>query len=179
MTFFLFYFSPVFMGIALLASLTLFLQREKEPYLRLFPLFLLVNLITETLSDYLAFHALNNVLLNNISSCLVFVFYLYTLRWIIRSPKLKNVIFYIIPAYLTISLINIFLVQMVVFHSMTYSLGCLLIVTFCIFYFWELFQRTHSVNLLRQPAFWICSGLLFYYACSFPLYGLLNFITFD
>ncbi len=62
------------------------------------------------------------------------------------------------------------------FHTMTYCLGCLLIVIFCIYYFWELFQAPNSINLTRQPAFWICSGLLFYYACTFPIYGMLNFI---
>jgi hypothetical protein len=59
---------------------------------------------------------------------------------------------------------------------MTYSLGCLLIVAFCIYYFWELFQQSHSITLSREPAFWICSGLLFYYACTFPIYGLTNLL---
>jgi hypothetical protein len=39
-----------------------------------------------------------------------------------------------------------------------------------------LFQSRYSVSLLRQPPFWICSGLLFYYTCSFPLQSLQNFI---
>jgi hypothetical protein len=60
---------------------------------------------------------------------------------------------------------------------MTYSLGSLLIVTGCIYYFWELFQQKNSVDLIRQPPFWICSGLLFYYCCTLPVFGLTNFIT--
>ena len=60
---------------------------------------------------------------------------------------------------------------------MTYSLGCLLVVATCIYYFWELFQQTYYVKLIREPAFWICSGLLFYYAVSFPIYGLINFVS--
>jgi hypothetical protein len=39
-----------------------------------------------------------------------------------------------------------------------------------------LFQ-TQTVNLLRQPAFWICTGLLFFYTCSFPIYGLFNYLN--
>jgi hypothetical protein len=27
---------------------------------------------------------------------------------------------------------------------------------------------------VKEPAFWICSGLLFFYTCSFPLFGLWN-----
>jgi hypothetical protein len=59
---------------------------------------------------------------------------------------------------------------------MTYALGCLLTIFCCVYYFWELFQRPSSVNLGRQPAFWICSGLLFYYTCTFPLYGAINML---
>jgi hypothetical protein len=66
---------------------------------------------------------------------------------------------------------------MAVFHTVTYSLGCIIIVALSIYYFFELFQRTSAVNLLRQPAFWICSGLLFYYTCTFPLYGFNNIVT--
>ncbi|WP_431213185.1 hypothetical protein ACQ86N_47525 [Puia sp. P3] len=61
---------------------------------------------------------------------------------------------------------------MATFHTMSYCLGCLLIVCACIYYFWELFQQKSSVDLIHQPAFWVCSGLLFFYSCTFPLYGL-------
>ena len=44
--------------------------------------------------------------------------------------------------YPVLSLMNIFLVQhSSEFQTMTYSLGCLLIVVCCIYYFWELFQQ--------------------------------------
>jgi hypothetical protein len=73
---------------------------------------------------------------------------------------------------------NIFLLQKFqVFQSITYCLGCLLVVAACIYYFWELFQSKNYVKLTGEPAFWICSGLLFYFACSFPIYGLINFIS--
>jgi hypothetical protein len=79
--------------------------------------------------------------------------------------------------YPVLFLMNFLLVQhSSEFQSMTYALGCLLIVICCIYYFWELFQQKASVQLTRQPAFWICSGLLFYYACTFPLLGLINFV---
>ncbi len=59
------------------------------------------------------------------------------------------------------ALLNIYFVQVNVFPPTTYSLGCLLIVGICIYYFYELFHLPSSVNLLREPAFWICTGLLF------------------
>jgi hypothetical protein len=95
----------------------------------------------------------------------------------VRGRKAKKVFLYFFLIYLLLSLANFFLVQKTsVFNTMTYSLGSLLIVSACIYYFWELFQSRSFVNLVRQPSFWICSGLLFYYVCNFPLTSLLNFI---
>jgi hypothetical protein len=106
-----------------------------------------------------------------------FTFYIYLVREIIRSPRVKQILLYCLILYPAIFLVNILLIQgSVVFHSMTYALGCLLIIFSCIFYLWEMFQQTYSGNLARQPEFWICSGLLFYYTCTFPFYGTTNLV---
>ncbi len=175
---FLYVIAPlIFVGIAFLASLTIYFWPAKELYLRWFPLFLLFEGGVSGWADYEAMQSKNNILLSNLLTAGEFTFYLFVLYGIIQRRTPRRLLFYGIPIYLGLSLVNIFLVQMVDFHSMTYCLGCLLIAIFCIYYFWELFQLPHSVNLLGQPAFWICSGLLFYALCCFPIYGLLNFIS--
>jgi hypothetical protein len=68
--------------------------------------------------------------------------------------------------------VDIFSFEVKAFPSISYSLGCLLTVGFCIYYFYELFHLPVYGNLLREPAFWICTGLMFFYICSFPLFGL-------
>ncbi|HEV2355797.1 MAG TPA: hypothetical protein VGR89_16225, partial [Puia sp.] len=114
----------------------------------------------------------------NLDSLLVISFLLFIIREIVASRKAKRTFLLIFLLYPVVAIANIFLVQQYSnFHTMTYSLGSLLIVTGCIYYFWELFQQKSSVDLVRQPAFWICSGLLFYYCCTFPVYGLTNFIN--
>jgi len=173
-----FYLIPVFMGIAFLASLTLFFQRDTEPYLKLFPFFLLLTLTVEIIGATMVLHIKNNLILSNPFTVLAICFYLFILHQFTHSRKVRKIILYLICIYPAVAFFNIFFIQkMVVFHTMTYSLGCLLIVALCIYYFFELFQLTHTTNLLRQPSFWICSGLLFYFSCSFPLYGLNNLVT--
>lgn len=173
---YLFFLVPFFAAIAFLASLTAFSKLHQEVYLKAFSMFLLFNCIQEGFASFLAVHNVNNVFVSNVLTLIVITFYLYLVRAIIYSKKTKNVFLYFLIGYPVLGLGNILLVQKDDFHTMTYSLGCLLVVTFCIYYFWELFQRPRAGNLLRQPHFWISSGLLFYYACSFPLLGLLNFI---
>jgi tellurite resistance protein TehA-like permease len=88
----------------------------------------------------------------------------------------KGIIRVTVVLYALAAVSNILFIQkMKTFHTVTYSLGCLLIVLFCIYYFFELFRLPKSVKLKHNPAFWICTGLLFFYCCGFPLYGLINY----
>ncbi|HET6254561.1 MAG TPA: hypothetical protein VFE32_10825 [Puia sp.] len=164
--------------IPFLASLTIFYQPAAEKYLRYFSFYLFVNFLFEAATAFMAFYHINNIFINNIDSLLEISFMLYLLREIIASRKAKRVFLYIFLIYPVLATVNIFLVQSSGnFHTMTYSLGTFLIVSACIYYFWELFQQKSSVDLIRQPPFWICSGLLFYYTCTYPLYGLTDFIN--
>jgi hypothetical protein len=171
-------FNIILLGIAFLASLFVFLQAGTDIYLKLFPFFLLITGIVICITYYLYAHRGTTTLLYNFFTSFEFCFYLFVLHRIINRKVAKRVIFYILWIYPWLALINIFFIQgMKTFHTMTYSLGCLLIASICVYYFLELFQLDHSVNLGRQPAFWICSGLLFFYACSFPIFGLANIIS--
>ena len=177
MEFFLFYAIPFFAGIAFLASLTAFIQPRAAFYLQLLSLYLLLDCVVETYTNYQALHVHNTQLVNSLSSAAFFYFFIYILRVITHGIKARRVLLYCLFIFPIISIANTFLFQKYVFQSITYSIGCLLIVTACIYYFWELFQNKAYVNLVREPAFWICSGLLFFCACSFPVYAMLNFIS--
>ena len=163
--------------ISFLASFTAYFQKNVPSYLRLFPAFLLFTIAIELFAIWLSMHGTASTVLYNFFSCVEFLFYMYVLREIILNPKIKRIIFHIAWIYALLGIANILFIQKLAsFNSITYALGCLLIALFCIYFFFELFQTTHSINLVRLPAFWISAGLLFYYACSFPLYGLSNFL---
>jgi hypothetical protein len=163
--------------ISFLTSLTAYFQKGSPRYLRLFPIFLLVTIVVEIFSTWLAFHKKSTISLYNFFTSFEFLFYMYVVRENIRSLRVKRVLFYAIWLYILIVVVNFLFIQKIsAFNSFTYASGCLLIAVICIYYFFELFQSTTSVNLVRQPAFWICAGLIFFYACSFPVYALLNFL---
>jgi hypothetical protein len=175
---YLFYFIPIASAIPFLASLTIFARPVAEPYLKYFSIFLFVNFLLETATSYMAFYHINNIFLNNIDSLVVIPFDLYLLREILSSRKAKRVFLYSFFIYLVLAIVNILLVQTSGnFNTVTYCLGTFLIIAACIYYFWELFQQKSSVDLVRQPPFWICSGLLFYCTCTFPLFGLTDLLT--
>lgn len=166
-----------FIAFCFLTSLFTFNKNDNPYYLKYFSIFLLVTLVIECYSFYLWYLGKTNVKLYNFFTAFEFCFYLFFLRLIIGNAGVKTIIRYTLLVYLFITLINILFFQTSVFHSITYSIGCLLIVIFCIYYFFELFRRSTSVNLIGEPAFWICSGLLFFYCCSLPLVGAVNFLS--
>jgi hypothetical protein len=174
---YLFFIVPIAAAFPFLASLTILFQPPAQRYLVYFSIFLFINCLMDTATNISASKHINNIFFNNLVQMFVMAFHLYLLRAIVKSNKAKKVFLYSLLAYLLLSLLNFFLVQKTeIFNTITVSLGSLLIVSGCIYFFWELFQQRFFVNLVRQPAFWIASGLLFYYAVSFPLQSLLNFI---
>lgn len=165
-----------FIAFSFFVSLAGFYKRKELFYLKLFSPFLLVTLIAECLGSYLSAQGKNNIILYNFFTVFEFCFYFFIISLIITNSKFKTTIRLLIIVYAIAAIVNILFIQKIrTFHTVTYSIGCLLVVIFCICYFLELFRFPRSVNLLNNPAFWICTGLLFFYCCGFPLYGLVNY----
>jgi hypothetical protein len=163
--------------LSFLTSLLIFKRPETPFYLKLFPGFLLITISVEFLTLYLWNLSMENYQAYNYFTAFEFCFYLFIFSKIIRTPRVRRIITYTIIPYLTLALANILFFQKNTFHSITYSLGCLLIVTCAIYYFFELFQSPSSIRLTKEPSFWISSGLLFYYCCSLPFIGLTGLLS--
>jgi hypothetical protein len=165
-----------FIALSFVASLSVyFTGKTNYSFLKLFPPFLAATIIVEILGSYFSSIGENNVELYNFFTSFEFCFYLWILSRIIKKKELKKIIGITIVVFLISAIINILFIQGIqTFHTVTYSLGCLLIVIFCIYYFLELFRLPKSEKLYTNPSFWICAALLFFYCCGFPLYALIN-----
>lgn len=158
-------------------SLIYLLKQPKPNKLSSFTFFLLATTLVELSANYLSSKSISNLSLYNLFSIFEFVFYIFTIRQFIRRPLAKKIFIVLMVAYGLAAGINIFLIQGIqVFNSVTYAAGCLLVVLCCAYYFVEILFRPTPVTLVRMPNFWICSGLLFFYAVSFPIYGFTNFV---
>ena len=167
-----------FIFISFLASLAAYSRSNTSyPYLKLFPPFLLTTIVIEFIGAYLAYIRTPNLTLYNFFSVFEFCFYLVAISFIISNKKMKKVIGIAMITYALIAITNIIYIQKLkAFHTVTYAFGCLLIVASCVYYFFELFKLPKAIKLKNNPAFWICSGLLFFYCCGFPLFGLSNLL---
>ena len=163
--------------VCLLASISIYFQREDDVYLKFFPPFLFITLLMDGISLLGLLKGNTNNAVYNFFNVFEFAFYFVILGKIIKNNRVKMLIRFVIILYPILALANIIFIQKIYgFPALNLAIGCLLIVTICIYYFFELFQLPHSVALTRQPGFWICSGLLFFYSCSFPLIAPINLI---
>jgi hypothetical protein len=141
-----------------------------------FPVFLLLTVLVETAGWQTSTHRQRslNIWIYNFYVIISFDYYLYILKNFIHSSRIKKIIGYLLWFYPALALIDIFFIQVHEFHSFTFALGCLLIVSACIYYYLELFREPKSIDLLHEQAFWITTGLLFFYCCTFAFFSLIN-----
>ncbi len=141
------------------------------------PYILILTLIVEIIAWRLSEQGINNALFYNLFTVAYFIVYMHIIKRITVSPRVRKVIMATIFIYSVVALINIFFIQgKEVFHTITYSIGSLLVIGFCVHFFYELFKLPSSVDLKKYPAFWFVTALLFFYCCALPLAGLTNFI---
>jgi hypothetical protein len=169
----------VVISISFFASIAgLTVKENRRPPFIFFPFFLVLSIAVEYYGWKMSQKNFNTILLYNFFSLFEFIYYLYFFTYLFNSPTIKKSILLVIVLYLGFTILNIFLLQgKNTFHSHTYVLGCILIVVASIAYFYFLFRFPETGSLTRNPFFWIATGLMFYYTCTFSLYGLENFIT--
>lgn len=162
--------------IALSFLISIIMVRRKSPfYLKLLSPFLLLTFLIEAYANYLYSIGKQNIAIYNFFSAFEFSFYLFLVSLSIRNKRVKYLAYISALVYIIAAVINILYVQGIrEFHSTTYAAGCLILVAFCIYYLYEIFKFPGTGKLERNPAFWICMGLLFFYCCGFPLWGLIN-----
>ena len=99
---------------------------------------------------------------------------------IIVSPKIRKVIIISIPVVVAANIFNFLFVQGPnQLGTYTFLLAAFL---FCVWsgaYFFELFQKVDDLNqnLSHNPHFWICTGIIFFYAGTFFQMGFTNIIS--
>ena len=153
-------------------------RKGNASYLRLFPIFLLIKVIVELTANWLWSQHQSNILLYNLYSSVLFSFYIYFFQTTLISSVLKKWITWLLSSFLLLWFIDLIWVQgLTHFNTYSYSLGCLIIVSLSICYFFQLFNTTEKTKLMTEPAFWIITGLLFCFASSLSLLGVINYVS--
>lgn len=176
-----FYRLPIHVFIIILCFLIALLSKfQKHPphYLNSFIIYIFLTITIEMIGWWYSLHKWNNLIFYNFYTILNITYLLYLVRSFLKNSKVVNMLGAFIIIYPIIALINVFMIQGPhTFNTYAFLTGCTLVVIATICYFYERIKYPGPHSLLKDPTFWISTGLLFYYTCSLPLNGILNFIS--
>lgn len=98
-----------------------------------------------------------------------FTFYSLILFSLIRNKLHKKILFYVLVCTLSLTLINIiFLDRLNAFNTYTFTLQAFIIITACcIYYYNKVRDARNEILIIKEPTFWLYTGLLFYYLGCF------------
>jgi hypothetical protein len=167
--------------IAELAALTaacFFLFSVKAGYWRLFILFCVVVLLAELTGFYMRTvlvrpnHVVYNLLMLAQVAFFLFLFYRFH-----QSVKMKKIIL-----AAAVIFVLVFLTESIVYAFAAYNkysrqyLSLMIVLFSCTFYF-TLLQNDKVKNPLSHPAFWIVTGLFFYYFGSIVMFAFIEKVS--
>lgn len=158
-------------------GISVYFQKVSPLYLRILPILLIINLFVEIFGQWLVIEYGTNIPMFNFYMALLVTMHMFLLREMVVGKLVKKIVFVLLWVYPLICLANIFFIQGIFnWQSYSYLIGNVIVVSLTVYYFFELFRRPTFINLIKEPAFWICSALLFYYMGSFPFLGLANLL---
>jgi hypothetical protein len=170
-----FYFEMLSLGIAIFCFNAL--KQTKMVY---FIPFLLLTVIVEFIGYLAILYATQNknYWLYNVFNTIEFMFYAYMFAQHFQLPILKKLAYSFLPILIIFSANNYINLQGTDrFHTYTLLFGSFFMVFFCCCYFYEwVLPEQITQNLVRQPFFWICVGLLLFYLGSVIINALYEYL---
>ncbi|MVT10723.1 hypothetical protein GO493_20800 [Chitinophaga sp. ysch24] len=170
---------PIHVFIIILCLIIALLSKfQKNPphYLNSFIIYIILTITIEMFAWWYSLHRKNNLIFYNFYTIPNITYLLYLVRSFLSNSKVIRMLDIFIIVYPGIALVNIIRTPHT-FNTYAFLIGCTLVVIATICYFYERIKYPGPQSLLKDPTFWISTGLLFYYTCSLPLNGILNFIS--
>jgi len=144
------------------------------------PFFLLVSLFIECATPLrlIHFHG-NNSWFFNIFTTIEFLYYSFIFYHLFTTHFKRNIVAITVGMFLIFTWINIFFIQgFRRFHTISYRVGAIMIVVWCFLYFRQLIQSAEYIVLIKNPYFWISTGLLFFYLGFFFYFSAFDYIVY-
>jgi hypothetical protein len=155
--------------------------RDFSPcYLRVFPIYLFLSFAAEVLANcafeyYLHFKPFSDqtrYIIYNLFTLTELCSFSWFLYQVIRSRIVKKILIALLILFGLYFLQYYWLKEGLVvdFSSVGVVLEAIIIMVPCLTFFRELFTRAEPVDLMREPSFWLVTGIFFYVVTIFPLY---------
>ena len=162
---------------AFLISIGVYPNLKTTP-LRPFPFFLGFIVLTELVAKYIHTRLFQqDTGLNTIATTASFIFYAFIFRAYLQHAVFKKIVTAFLLIYPLLTGFDwIFMRATTSQHSLTQMMGAVCMISFCCCFFYELLLNPVEEQLRRDPMFWICTGILFFYLGSLSYTLLYNFL---
>lgn len=173
----------ILLHIGILLSVPLFFIggfEFKKLYRILFVVIVMVTIL-ETFGNYLSSNGKQNVIYYN----LVFVYLetlllLYFFYNVFLNKKAKKYTALATVAFFLWAIVySVFFQSLFVFHSISYVIGGILLISFSLYFFYGLMKEVwyQDKSLLSLPMFWIITMIMFFYSGSLLYFASFRFIS--
>lgn len=143
---------------------------------KLICLILVLSLVADLLSLALIQYRINTYLIVNIYLISQFSLLVLTFRKQFRNQRVVDVILIL---FVFFYLVNVTFFQgPKVFNSVSNVVACLILIAFCLFYFYRLLNDLPIVHIQQLPMLWIAFAVLTYYGGNFFLFLVKNYLTY-
>lgn len=139
---------------------------------------LLISFVTDLASILVIRYIVgaNTYLIGNIYLIVQFILLVLLFRKHLRSTQFADIV---LLFFILFSLGNLFFFQGPwVFNSVSNVVACLVLISFCIFYFYRLLTELPTMHILRLPMLWISFAVLTYYGGNFFLFLINNYLIY-
>ena len=168
-----------FVQIAALLVCIAFFKKMPHPYQYFAPFLVLISIYE--LGNILGWFKIdhNSIWSFNIYASAEFIYYSLLLHSLLTNPRDKSILFTaLITTLLITGIYNVLFTDFNSFNRYSYILQSFIIITACCRYFYYQINKAGEVTpITRQPAFWLNTGLLFYYLGSFLFFASYPFIS--
>jgi hypothetical protein len=115
-------------------------------------------------------------IIQNILFLLDLLFWYIFFFILLTDKKTRDILFYLFLITLFIALYMLFFSKADKNNLHIVALGSICKSVYCIIFFYKLFKNLFYQRILKEPAFWIVSGLIFYSSLSLPFYTLHSYL---
>lgn len=105
-----------------------------------------------------------------------FIFLCLFIYRVLPNKKISKYIIILFFLFLFVILFCIFTNDLSAPQNKAYAFTNFGLVIFCCFYYLQLFESMPTINLLKEPSFWIISGIFFCMCATIPLTSLRGYL---
>lgn len=152
-------------GLLFLFSLVFCLRSDNPRYLRSFPIYCGANALAEVVAHIFP---VTGRIDYDIFTLFELLYFSYFLSRLIDSRGTKRLIWTL--AFLFLACFVLYTLHPALFDGAGWFiiLECIIIIIPCLVYFMEVFSKPHTADLWVEPAFWMVTGILYYFFILIP-----------